>query len=171
MDLVSAQLSNRILEGQIVHFVGYSMGGLIARGVIDMRRPSGLGRIVQLGTPNGGSEVASFLQPLLPYQLVFGPAGQELTIENSATINETLGQVGYPLGIIAGTRTADPISSMLIPGEDDGKVSVEATKLPGMHDHISLPVTHLHFPKYQIVHYQTAYFLRHGMFDLDHLQS
>ena len=43
-----------------IHFVGYSMGGLLARGVINWCRPPNLGRVVQLAPPNQGSEVADF---------------------------------------------------------------------------------------------------------------
>lgn len=167
--LMSAQIAPLLTPERVTHFVGYSMGGLLVRGIIDRLRPAHLGQIVQLGAPNGGSEVASFLKPFPPYQLFFGPAGQELAKENSADLNAALGEVKYTLGVIAGNKTFDPISSMLIDGEDDGKVSVEATKLPGMRDHITLPVTHLHFPKYEIVHYQTAYFLKNGQFDLNNV--
>jgi triacylglycerol esterase/lipase EstA (alpha/beta hydrolase family) len=59
-----------------VHFVCHSMGGLLARGYVARHRPQRLGRMVMLGTPNGGSEIADRLKHIGVYRAWFGPAGQ-----------------------------------------------------------------------------------------------
>jgi alpha-beta hydrolase superfamily lysophospholipase len=146
-----------------IHFVGYSMGGLLARGVIHRYRPPNLGRVVQLAPPNLGSEVADFWKSNFLFKWIFGPAGQELGAKekNRARI---LGPVDFELGVIAGNRTLDPISSAMIQGPNDGKVSVESTKVPGLTDHIVIPATHTFIIYNREAWNQTLHFLESGKF-------
>lgn len=163
---VASQLENVSLNSRSkVHFVGYSMGGLIIRGYLNKYPPKNLGRVLLLGTPNKGSEVADFWKSNYFYQKIFGPAGQELTTDYSNALNEILGEVNYELGIIAGTSTIDPFSSYLLPKPNDGKVSVESTKVKGMSAHIMLPVSHTFFPSNSLVKQQTVMFLKEGHFN------
>ncbi|MBN66748.1 MAG: hypothetical protein CMM94_04175 [Rickettsiales bacterium] len=150
-------------DAERVHFVAHSMGGLLVRALLAAERPPTLGRVVQLGTPNRGSEVADFLRNNWLYKKVFGPAGQQL-VTDAEVLATQLGEVDFPLGVIAGNRSVDPISSLLIEGEDDGKVGVERTRVEGMHDHIVLPVSHVFMPHKRQVQEQTLHFLRHGAF-------
>ncbi|WP_312010023.1 esterase/lipase family protein [Bradyrhizobium australafricanum] len=60
------------LDGS-VNFVCHSMGGLLARVYLARHRPARLGRVVMLGTPNGGSEIADRLKNLAAYRAYFGP--------------------------------------------------------------------------------------------------
>ena len=53
----------------------------------------------------------------------------------------------------------------MIPGEDDGKVSVERAKLEGMNDFITLPVSHPLMMRDEEVIRQVRYYLVHGSFD------
>lgn len=147
-----------------VHFVGYSMGGLLVRGIVAKHRPEHMGRVVLLGTPNRGSEVADFLKNNLFYKSFYGPAGQELGTKDSEQLQEVFGKVDYELGIIAGNFSIDPFSSFLISGEDDGKVSVENTKLEGMKDHITVSASHTFFPSNKDAQKQTLAFLKEGRF-------
>src|SRR6266404_8512911 len=73
-----------------IHFVGHSMGGLLARVYLTKYRPKRLGRVVMLGTPNGGSEIADRLKELLPYRAWLGPAGQQLGTIRDATLGVIL---------------------------------------------------------------------------------
>ena len=98
-----------------------------------------------------------------PYKKIYGPAGQQLTTDQSA-VKHLFGEVNYELGIIAGNSTIDPIGSLIIPGVDDGKVAVERTKLEGMKDHIIVSASHSFFPSNKEVQKQTLHFLKNGNF-------
>src|SRR4051812_31167808 len=88
-----------------VHFVCHSMGGLLARVYLARYRPQRLGRVVMLGTPNGGSEIADRLKNFGVYRAFFGPAGQQLGTQRDAAIEALFPPVDYPVGIIAGNRS------------------------------------------------------------------
>ncbi len=163
VEQINNELSPKLTKDKPVHYVGYSMGGVLVRALIHKHLPAKLGRVVQLAAPNHGSEVADFLQDNWLYKKIYGPAGQQLTTENKNT-EELLGKVEYELGIIAGNRTIDPISSYIIGGDDDGKVSIKSTKLDGMKDHIIVSSSHTFFPSNDDVQQQTLYFLQHGTF-------
>ncbi len=146
-----------------IHFVGYSLGGLLARGVIHRHRPANLGRVVQLAPPNQGSEVADFWKNNFLYKWIFGPAGQELGAEEKS-FTRILGPVDYELGVIAGNRTWDPFSSAMIGGPDDGKVSVASTQVPGLTDHIVIPASHTFIINNREAWKQTLHFIKSGTF-------
>jgi len=148
-----------------LHFVGHSMGGLLARVYVASHRPSRLGRVVMLGTPNGGSEVADLLQRSPLYRGFYGPAGLQLTTKQDDTL-ALLPPVDYAVGIVAGTRALDPIAwRFVLPRPNDGRVSVARSKLPGMADHIAIKATHTGLPYHRLAISQTIAFLSEGRFD------
>jgi pimeloyl-ACP methyl ester carboxylesterase len=151
------------IEGSI-HFVGHSMGGLLARAYLARYRPKRLGRVVMLGTPNSGSEIADRLKNVLPYRAWFGPAGQQLITTRDATLDAILPPVDYPVGVIAGDRSIYPISSVFLPKPHDGRVSVENTRLDGMVDHIVINASHPSLVRSGLAIDQTIAFLRDGRF-------
>lgn len=147
------------------HLVGYSMGGLLARVYLARHRPARLGRVVMLGTPNAGSEIADRLRGVALYRFAFGPAGQDLFTVQHPDLRAALGEVDYPLGVIAGDRPFSPLaSSLLLPGPNDGRVTVARTRLDGMADHIVVGTSHMGLVRHPEAVAQTIAFLRHGAF-------
>ncbi|MGB6000266.1 MAG: alpha/beta hydrolase, partial [Thermoanaerobaculia bacterium] len=124
-----------------VHFVTHSMGGIVVRYHLAQRDLPNLGRVVMLSPPNSGSEIVDLLRDNALFELTMGPAGKELGTD-SASVPQTLGPVDFELGVIAGSYSVNPVFSELIPGLDDGAVSVDSTKTPGMADFLVLPYSH-----------------------------
>jgi pimeloyl-ACP methyl ester carboxylesterase len=151
------------IEGQL-HFACHSMGGLLARVYISRYRPERLGRVVMLGTPNGGSEIADRLKNASLYRAWFGPAGAQLVTRRDAATSALFPPADYPVGIIAGNRSLDPTSLLFLPKPHDGRVSVENTKLDGMADHIVIGTSHPWLPGNRVAIKQTIAFLREGRF-------
>ena len=148
-----------------VHFVCHSMGGLLARVYIDRHRPKHLGRVVMLGTPNSGSEIADRLKNIGVYRAFFGPAGQQLGTQRDAAIEALLPPIDYPVGIIAGNRSIYPIASRFLPRPHDGRVSIANTKLEGMADHVVVAASHPWLVRNSVAIAQTIAFLREGKFN------
>jgi len=149
-----------------IHFVTHSMGGILIRYFLKTNELDNLGRVVMLSPPNQGSEVIDKLSDAPGFTAIHGPAGIQLGTQEG-DIPSQLGPANFDVGIITGNRSINIFLSMMIPGPDDGKVSIERAKLEGMADFLVVPHSHPFIMKRKLVIRQVLYFLEHGRFEVD----
>ncbi|MEM9057718.1 MAG: alpha/beta hydrolase, partial [Pseudomonadota bacterium] len=149
------------VEGDVVHYVGHSLGGLvILRMLADFpdQRP---GRVTLLGSPLQGSEVAERLATWPFGERVLGKS----IAEEVLAAPERTWDGSRDLGIIAGNRALGMgrvVKALKRP--NDGTVAVAETRLPGARAHRVLPVSHSSLLFSTAVADHAAEFLREGRF-------
>jgi len=154
---------NRCNSKQI-HFVTHSLGGILVRYFLQDHTLDNLGKIVMLSPPNKGSEVADYLKDLGLYEIMMGPAGQQLGT-NADSIPKKMKPVHATIGVITGEKGSESWFSPMIPGKDDGKVSVESAKLDEMSDFLIVKSGHTFIMRDNSVIDQIKYFLKNGKFE------
>ena len=147
-----------------IDFVTHSLGGILVRSYLARHAVPDLGRVVMLAPPNQGSEVVDKLGRVFLFKWINGPAGNELGTDKNSVPNQ-LGPARFPVGIIAGDRSINWINSLLIPGPDDGKVSVPRAKLAGMSDFLVIHTTHTFIMHNREAIRQTIRYLQNGKFN------
>ena len=150
-------------EAETVHFVTHSMGGVLVRSYLSQRPEAHQGRVVMLSPPSQGSEIIDAFSDSDLLQSILGPAALLLGTDSAGIANQ-LEPVRFSLGVITGSRSLDPVGSWLIPGPDDGKVSVDRAAVEGAVDFMVLPATHTFIMNRSDVAEQVVHFLRNGRF-------
>ena len=150
-----------------IHFVTYSMGGILLRYYLVNYGCPQLGRVVMIAPPNYGSAIvdkmkeSKFLGFL--YKAIYGPAGQQLGTTND-NILAYLPDADFEPGI-SGTSPLLPfLSNKTLEGDNDGSVTVESTKIRGYKDHCRIAASHLLIIYYRLTLNQILMFLRKGYF-------
>lgn len=149
------------LPGGTVHWVGYSLGGMVIRTLFGLYPDQRPGRIVLLGSPQRGSRTAAVLSRFRFGRLITGRSVAGLL----AGAAEAGCWHGRDIGVIAGNRSLG-LGRLVadLPGPNDGTVQVAETDVPGARDRRVLPVAHSGMLLSPAVARETAEFLRRGAF-------
>ena len=117
-----------------------------------------------IAPPNKGIELVDRFGDQLAFARIFGPTALQLrTGEDSWP--QRLGRADYPVGIIMGSpRLRIPITSRILPGQDDGIVSLESGKLEGMRQMIQVPRSHTTIQSHAETLRQAQSFIQSGRF-------
>jgi len=153
-----------------IHFVTHSLGGIVLEYYLKTHSLPNLGRVVMLCPPNQGSELTDRFRNNFLYRFFVGPAGQQLGTAPDSLPN-SLGVVDFELGVIAGDRTLNPWTSIIIPGADDGKVAITRAKVIGMKDFLVVHKTHTFIMQDREVIDQAIFFINNGLFKKDRVNN
>ena len=162
----SAEYLHQVIESlegiERLHIVAHSMGGVVARAYRAKHRDDRLGRLVLVGSPQNGAEMADLARDKanVIFKTIFGPAGQQL-ITDQAGFLAKLPKPDVEFAVIAGGHPPDGINP-LIPGDDDGIVSVASTRLAGAADYLYVESMHLALNRNATAHAATVRFLQTG---------
>ncbi len=161
---VSELGASQCTADKTINFVTHSLGGILVRYFLSTNSIPKLGKVVMLAPPNQGSEVVDGYKNVPGFRFLNGPAGMQLGTDEQS-IPSQLPAVNFELGVIAGSKTFNPILSLQLPNPDDGKVSAESARVEGMDDYLLLPVTHTFLMRSDKVIAQALHFIQHGKFD------
>ena len=146
-----------------VHFVTHSLGSILVRDTFrDGGVPPNLGRVVMLGPPNGGCQHIDRFGGLPFFGAVWGTPARELGTAPDSFPNR-LPPLDFDCGIIAGTDGG--LLGRLLPGPNDGKVTVASARAAGATDVIELPVNHTWMMRDPRAIDATLRYLREGTFE------
>lgn len=142
----------RLFPNQSLRFVAHSLGGILVRYMLYRQWIQPTQRLIMLGTPNHGTPIVNVMRHFARFRRLYGPAALDLATD-APFWQELPDSIDCPCTIIAGNHTLDPwFSWTILKGPDDGKVTVESTKLNGMEQHIVLPLAHRQLPGNALTH-------------------
>lgn len=158
----AALLGQRLKAERAGHvgLVAHSYGGVVALAHLARSTDIRVKRVVLLGSPIAGSYAGVAVARHAPGRWFIGATRRVWEEGPGVRIPE-----GVEVGSIAGTsRLGLGRFVTNIRHDNDGVVAVAETKLPGLADHLEMPVAHSVMLASPAVARQTDYFLRHGCF-------
>jgi hypothetical protein len=125
--------------------------------------------MVMLGPPNLGAEMARRLGDSKLFEIIAGPAGQQLA-KHWHDVEPHLATPPFEFGVLAGGAELS-VSNPLLDGENDLVVSVEEARLPGAADFRHIGASHTLLPESDEAIALTVRFLREGWFESPELRQ
>ncbi|HTO43418.1 MAG TPA: alpha/beta fold hydrolase [Burkholderiales bacterium] len=140
LDEIASRLARfvSLLGAARVDFVGHSLGGLAVLNMLAAHPRAPAGRVVLLGTPVTGSRAAQRIAKHGHARTLIGTALLDWSADRGAAV-----AARSEVGMIAGTVRFG-LGSLFIelPVPNDGAVCVDETRMPGLRDHLCLPLSH-----------------------------
>lgn len=162
--IMAGELKGCCADARRVDFVGHSFGGIMIRDYLARHHIPNLGRVVLIATPSRGSEFADFIENDVPWlKKSLGPLLAQMGT-GPDDVPAKLPPPYYPVGVIAGDLTHNPLGAWILPGPDDGAVSVASTRFKGMTDFVVVPANHFWLRHDPRVFADVLNFLRKGQF-------
>jgi pimeloyl-ACP methyl ester carboxylesterase len=154
-----------------IDLVCHSLGNLVVRRYLHevslpeprWKADPRIKRMVMLGPPNQGAQLARFFSESELFGLVTGPSGKQLALPVGEA-QSRLATPAFEFGIIAGGRGSERGSNPVVAGDDDMIVAVEETRLAGASDFVIVPCWHGTMLRDEGVYRHVAQFLTHGYF-------
>jgi hypothetical protein len=162
----------RNLDGiEEINFVAHSLGNIVVRHYLGDQTDAATGRrpdprirrMVMIGAPNQGSIAAASLADNELFIALTGRPGQQLGVE-WPRLERHLVIPQFEFGVVAGGLGNRYGINPLLPGDNDGVVTVAGTRLPGARDFFLAPVMHPFLVTDAKVQQATLRFLQHGYF-------
>jgi pimeloyl-ACP methyl ester carboxylesterase len=172
---------NNLYGIEEINFIGHSMGNIVIRHYLgdvaredpmkqspnaaaaDRRAKMRFRRFVMLAPPNQGALLAEVFADNKLFQGIAGEAGQQLG-RDWPELEKRLATPDFQFGIIAGGKANQKGYNPLLPGDNDGTISVDTAKLAGARDFVVVPVLHSFMMDDPTVQEYVLRFLRHGHF-------
>ncbi len=164
VDVLGEALRQCCADAGRIDFVTHSLGGILVRAYAARSGDRRIGRVVMLSPPNRGSELVDRLGDTWLFEILMGPTAVQMGTGPDSLPNR-LPPPTFELGVIAATGTINPAGSMVIPGEDDGIVSLCSMWIDGARDIVAVPDSHAFVMRSPEVARQTLRFLTDGRFD------
>lgn len=143
-----------------VNVVAHSMGGVVAAAFLAQAHPGTADRVVLLGSPVAGCRAGRTLADHPALRAALGASAEVWRNHCGFTLPKDV-----TAGAIAGVgRVGVGRFFVALPEPNDGVVMVSETRLPGLADHLVLPVSHSVMLVDRAVARETVHFLRHGRF-------
>lgn len=160
-------------DAEQIDVVTHSLGGILFRYFLanhaNDQIKQRINRVIMLAPPNRGSQIPDQLKRWSLARWILGPVMPQLGTDEDSVPNQLarIETKGFPcdIGVIAGTRSYEPWFAPWMDGANDGKVTVESTRLAGMKDFYEIKAGHTFIMDDKNVHRQILHFIESGQFN------